>query len=535
MFAPGRGSYNHAKGSGNLHRSDSDLQASMPRPSPDFLSDEAGRLRVIEDYDPDALEDDPELNAIVKFAARLCNVPVAQVTLVEEERQRFLAREGIEERETPRSVSFCAHTMLQPDMLEVVDATQDPRFADNPLVQGDPFVRYYAGQPLVSVEGAPLGSICVVDLAPRENGLSEMQREGLQVLAQAVMRRLQSRREGLAATREIERSEARFRALADSMPDIAFSANHEGQFDYFNQRWHEYTGLTGIFDQEASQQVLHPDEYDGIMEHWAKCLASGKPYENENRLRRSDGTWRWVLVRALPVTINSSGRLRWFGTITDVDEAHKLSESRDMLAKELSHRIKNIFAVVTGLVSLQSRKAPEHKGFADQLIGTLHALGRAHDFVRPASGSTRESLLGLLDVLFAPYRTGTDDARIRVNGADASISPRAATPLALVFHELATNSAKYGALSVDEGHVDLAVTDKGTDILLRWTERGGPEPEESGETGFGSRMVEMAVTGQLQGSWERHFEKEGLVVELVLQKKAIAPSEESAELEPIQG
>ena len=513
---------------------DLSFDAPMPQPSPDFMSDEPARLHIIEDYDPDALEDDPELSAIVKFAAKLCDVPVAQVTLVEEERQRFLAREGIEERETPRSMSFCAHTMLQPDMLEVVDATQDPRFAENPLVKGDPYVRYYAGHPLVSVEGAPLGSICVVDLAPREGGLSELQREGLQVLAQAVMRRLQSRREGLAATREIERSEARFRALIDSMPDIAFSANQEGRFDYFNQRWHEYTGLTGEFDQETSRKVLHPDEYDRIMEHWGKSLASGTPYENENRLRRHDGEWRWVLIRAIPVPVNKSGRLRWFGTITDVDEAHKLSESRDTLAKELSHRIKNIFAVVTGLVSLQVRKAPEHKPFAEKLVETLHALGRAHDFVRPASGSTRESLLGLLDVLFAPYRTGADETRIRVHGSDTAIGQRAATPLALVFHELATNSAKYGALSVDEGHVELEVIDKGEDILLRWSERGGPEPEDTGETGFGSRMVEMAVTGQLQGSWDRRFEKSGLVVELDLQKKAIAPSEDSAELDAIR-
>ncbi|TIX49282.1 PAS domain S-box protein [Alteraurantiacibacter aquimixticola] len=492
----------------------------MREPAPEYTGDEA-RLRVLREFEAEALEDDPELQAIVNFAAQLCNAPVSVVSLVEGERQFFIARTGLEERETPREISFCTHALGQADMLEVPDATSDSRFADNPLVTGDPGIRYYAGQPLVSDEGAPLGTLCVIDTKAHAQPLTAFQREGLAVLAQAAMRRMSARREERAASREIARSEERFRALADSMPDMAFSANHEGKFDYFNERWKEFTGF-GTFDEEAGKRVLHPDEYDAIMERWGKAVANGEPYEQENRLRRADGEWRWMLIRALPANV-AEGRRRWFGTITDVDEAHKLSESRDMLAKELSHRIKNIFAVVSGLISLESRKQPEHAEFAAKVNETLRALGRAHDFVRPADGSTGESLLGLLDVLFAPYRDGEGSPRVAVDGDDGAIGHRAATPLALVFHELATNSAKYGALSTEEGRVSLTISAEGDALRLDWKEQGGPPPQDNGENGFGSRMVELAVTGQLQGKWERRFEGDGLAVSFDLPREAIAP------------
>ncbi len=497
-------------------------QAEMPLPSPEF-SDETKRLRVLEDFQAEALEDDPELSAIVNFAAKLCDVPASMVTLLDDQRQYFLARTGVDQRETPRNISFCTHALGRSDILEVTDAALDPRFADNPLVTGEPHVRYYAGHPLVSDEGAPLGTLCVIDLEPHAQQLTAFQREGLAVLAQAAMRRLRSRRQGLAATREIERSEARFRALADSMPDIAFSANQDGEFDYFNQRWQQFTGAPLPFSDEIGRKVLHPDDYQDIMDDWSEAIQSRHPYERENRLRRADGQYRWMLVRAIPVKTGVGDRVRWFGTMTDIDDAHKLSENRDMLAKELSHRIKNIFAVISGLISLQARKAPEHKDFANNLTETLRALGRAHDFVRPASGSTQESLKGLLLVVFSPYLDDKKEPRVLVRGEESTVSPAATTPLALIFHELATNSAKYGARSVDDGHVTLDIAEDTEQVRLLWQEHGGPTPQDNGNAGFGSRMVELAVTGQLQGSWERRFEAEGLVVELVLPKDAIAP------------
>src|SRR3990170_3286399 len=159
-----------------------------------------------------------------------------------DERQRFLANAGIEAKETPRDISFCAHAMLCDELMEVRDAAIDPRFAGNPMVTGEPHIRFYAGQPLKSEEGLPLGSLCVIDSAPRPQGLSEFQRDGLEVLAQAAMRRLRSRRNSTAARREQEERVAYLRSIVESIPAIAWAANPEGNFEYFNNRLVEFTG-----------------------------------------------------------------------------------------------------------------------------------------------------------------------------------------------------------------------------------------------------------------------------------------------------
>ncbi|MGX7896398.1 sensor histidine kinase [Tsuneonella sp. HG222] len=474
---------------------------------------EAERARVIASYGVDALVDDPELSAITRFAAHLCETPIALVSLVEETRQLFLARDGLDATETPRDTSFCAHAMLLGSAMVVTDAREDARFAQNPLVTGPPHIRFYAGQPLIAHDGTPLGSLCVIDSEPRPHGLTDLQRHGLEVLAASVMRRLRGQREELASAREHDANEARFRALADSIPDIAWSAGTDGRPNYFNRRWFEYVGVEQDDLSKSGVDFFHPDDYPTMRAAWEKSVADGTPFEHENRLLRHDGDYRWMISRAVPMRDADGQITQWFGTLTDIDETRRLSESRDLLAKELSHRIKNIFAVVAGLVSLSARSRPEHKPFADELTDTIRALGRAHDFVRSNEGGARDSLQGLLTELFAPYGTG-EAARVRISGHDCNVSNRAATPLALVFHELATNSAKYGALANPGGHVDLTLEDGGEQLHLHWVEHGGKVPLTDPEPGFGSRLVEMSITGQLGGSWERHFEPGGLVADL---------------------
>jgi len=500
---------------------DSSTGTGMPSTAAAYAG-EAARLRVLESFEPDALEDDPELQQIVRFAAHLCDVPVSQVTLVEELRQRFLVREGIEERETPRELSFCAHTLGTATLMEVRDASTDPRFAENPLVTGWPEVRFYAGQPLISDEGASLGTICVVDLKPRPEGLNEFQREGMAVLAQAVMRRLHARRANIRAQREIEEREARLRRMIDGVPQIAWSADDQGNFDYFNARWEMITGAPPPRLTEDWRPFIHPEDQDKAFSAWAEAFATGKQFDAEYRLLQADGGWCWVLCRACPVADDVGTARRWFGTITDIDEVHRLSESRDLLSKELAHRIKNIFAVVIGLTMLKARAAPEHMDFANEVTSALNSLASAHSFVRVSGGPLDENLHALLASLFHPYLDGRGESRVRVAGADCAIIARAATPLALVFHELATNSAKYGALSAPAGHVELEITEDGEKFSLVWREAGGPPVEDTGKRGFGSRLVEMAVKGQLQGSWTRTFAPDGLVVELTAPKAALA-------------
>jgi PAS domain S-box-containing protein len=484
--------------------------APAPRVDPEHL-------QIIASFAPDALEGDPELAAMTRFAAHLCETPVAAVTITGPERERFLVHHGSPLREISRDIAFCPHVMAGGTTMEVTDATADPRFADNPNVRGGPGIRFYAGQPLISTEGVAIGTLSVMDTVVRPGGLTKLQREGLEVLADAVMLRLRAHRKKLEVERESQAREEYLHILADSIPAIAWSATPEGHFDYFNKQMVEFTGQRD--DQTGS--AFHPDDWKKASALWEHSLKTGEIYEVEHRLCRHDGEYRWMISRALPVRDADGKIVRWFGTAVDIHDIYEASAGRELLAKELSHRIKNIFAVIAGLVSLSSRKHPEAKEFADDLTATIRALGRAHEFVRPGDKARSGNLRGLLEQLFAPYGTG-DGARVKVSGDDFPINSRMTTPLALVFHELATNSAKYGALATGEGTVSLKVADGSKAVKLVWRESGGKKVKKPARDGFGTRLVDMSVSGQLGGSWERRFDDDGLVVELKLPKATIA-------------
>ena len=160
-------------------------------------------------------------------------------------------------------------------------------------------------------------------------------------------------------------------------------------------------------------------------------------------------------------------------------------------------------------------RSPEFRPIADGVQRRIAALGRAHDFVRPQDRADGADLHGLLDKLFAPY-AGGDGARIRVSGGDMPVSDRAATPLALIFHELATNSVKYGALSWIEGHVELDIGEDGGELLFRWREVGGPETVAPARAsgGFGTTLVDFSVTRNLNGTIERRYPPSGAEVDV---------------------
>jgi GAF domain-containing protein len=156
------------------------------------VTDETARQRVLDSYRivdslPEAAYDD-----IVRLAATICDVPIALVTLLDRDRQWFKSKIGMEAAGTPRDIAFCDHAIREPAKLfEVEDATRDDRFRANPLVTGDENIRFYAGMPLVTPEGAAIGTVCVIDHAPR--GLDARQRDALAALARLTMNLLDAR------------------------------------------------------------------------------------------------------------------------------------------------------------------------------------------------------------------------------------------------------------------------------------------------------------------------------------------------------
>ncbi|MBR0926626.1 PAS domain-containing protein [Bradyrhizobium diazoefficiens] len=479
------------------------------------------RTEILDALELEGLSDEAGFGELTRFTAALCEAPICLVSVVGETMQRFVAKHGLDVSETPRESSFCAHAMLGSDLMVVPDATRDPRFAGNPLVTGDPFIRFYAGAPLQTQDGFPLGSLCVIDRVPRP-GLTPLQEQGLRVMAAQVVgamgyRKTTKRQQAseAIAKQALSETEQKFRILADTMPQMVWSTLPDGHHDYYNARWYEFTGVPeGSTDGEGWNGMFHPDDQDKAWERWRHSLRTGEPYEIEYRLRNAEGNYRWTLGRALPIRDADGNITRWFGTCTDIHEQKLLMEQREMISQELSHRIKNIFSVINGLIGLSTRTHPELKGLADELRSRIMSLGKAHDFVRPHSAcsqptSNQATLKGLLEQLLSAYQS--EAKRILITGDDFRIDDRSATPLALSFHELATNAAKYGALSMLDGRVAVDVSEVGDDVVVAWTESGGPQIKSAPAVeGFGSRLITLSMSSQLGGKMSYDWNPEGL-------------------------
>jgi PAS domain S-box-containing protein len=365
-----------------------------------------------------------------------------------------------------------------------------------------------------------MGALCVIDPHKR-TGVTQLQRQGLKVLAANVMSLLTLRRTNAEARRELVDTDARFRVLADAMPQMVWSTRSDGYHDYYNARWYEFTGMPpGSTDGEAWNGMFHSEDQERAWSLWHHSLRTGDPYEIEYRLRNAAGEYRWTLGRALPIRAEDGRITRWFGTCTDIHDSRMLLEQREVVSHELSHRIKNIFSIISGLITFTTRFHPEMKAGAEALRDRVLALGRAHNFIGPDGVATGQaaglnSLHRLLDELLAPYRSHGDQ-RIIVAGEDIRVDDRSATPFALLFHELATNAAKYGALSLADGTVTVRTHLDGTSAFISWEENGGPNVASPDHDGFGSKLIELSIVRQMGGIIERDWRPEGLVLRVTI-------------------
>lgn len=339
----------------------------------------------------------------------------------------------------------------------------------------------------------------------------------------------------IAARNALRESDARFNTLADALPHMVWSTLPDGDHDYFNQRWYEFTGVpAGSTDGEGWNGVFHPDDQGRAWAVWRHSLATGEPYEIEYRLRHHSGEYRWTLGRATPVRGAEGQIIRWIGTCTDIHAAKRQTEQIEVLSRELSHRIKNIFAVIGSLISMSARQAPEHREFAGRIRQRIGALGRAHEFVRPHSEESRQpgvdtTFHALVAEILSPY-PAHDEGRIEIGGEDELVDDRSATPLALLIHELATNATKYGSLSNEQGKVHISTHVEGENYILEWEEAGGPpitgEPQKAG---FGTALTEISIRDQLGGELRRDWAVQGLRVRVSVPCRNLRRRQASAE------
>jgi two-component sensor histidine kinase len=268
---------------------------------------------------------------------------------------------------------------------------------------------------------------------------------------------------------------------------------------------------------------IHPADRDRVRDAFSATRSVAGSYEIDFRICLGDQV-RWISARGQGADAGIADRVM-FGIFLDVTGRKQAEEGNELLAGEMSHRVKNLLAIATGLTQITGRSASSVSGMTGELMKRLTALGRAHDVIRPLPGQQgKAALLGdLLTVLLAPYdETAAFSGRMRVAVARMGVGEQTATALAMVVHELATNSVKYGALSSAEGFLDISSKTDGDYIDVTWAETGGPSiDEEPVLEGFGSQLIARSVSGQLGGELIYDWQESGLVVTIRMRQNRL--------------
>lgn len=321
---------------------------------------------------------------LTRLAANALDTNIALVSFIDQDRQWFKSKQGLDRKETPRDIAFCAHAIQSKDVMVVADAKLDARFLNNPLVTGDPNLRFYAGAPLITKDGHALGTLCVLDDKPREDFGPDQQ----QILA-----------------------------------DIAASVMTE-------------------IEADAQEQII--------------------------------------------------------------DELNVVNE-------ELQHRMGNMYAHVSSLISIMSRTGVEGDDFAERLHERVAVLAETQALI--ASNKFESALLSdIFETTIAPFVTPESRRQLRVSfSEDIEVSARGAFTMTLMLNELVTNAVKHGALKDEDGTVSFSWVADGDVIKMAWREKANLASDIMiNHKGFGSQILTRIVPLDLQGEGHHEVGKKGL-------------------------
>ena len=370
-------------------------------------ANETQRLKVLRSLDLLDTEAESEFDELTTLAAQICNVPVALVSLVDENRQWFKSKVGLEVDETGREVAFCAHSILKPnEIMEISDARQDKRFADNPLVTEDPKIRFYAGAPLTTSSGYTLGTLCVVDYSPRT--LSDSQKKALEILRLLVVRQIELRNsyralknlQGMLSAKNIQleteieksaisleqemglriESEILSRRILDMALDAVISVDQAGKVIYWNPRAELIFGYSAPYAQGKSilELVVEPREHSAIegrlKQFINKDIKSIKADRFEMLAVRVDG--QRIPIEVAVIALKRYGEYVFTGFVRDLTERDKYIEELRVSAITFNSQEgiviadgeANILRVNKAFVDITGYSAEEVVGRSPQLL-----------------------------------------------------------------------------------------------------------------------------------------------------------------------
>ena len=306
--------------------------------------------------------------------------------------------------------------------------------------------------------------------------------------------------------------EQQFRTLANSIPQLAWMADPDGCVFWYNERWYDYTGTTPEQMEGWGWQKQHdPDVLPEVMERFNASLASGEPFDMTFPLKGADGVFRPFLTRMVPIR-DGKGRIgRWFGTNTDITAQKEHEAHLNFVMRELSHRSKNLLAVVQAMARQTMQHSGDFDDFEGRFMGRLHGLARSHD-VLVRQDWAGAAIRDLVAAQMAPF-VREDGVNLDLAGPELILKPDAVQNLGFALFELATNAVKYGALASPKGKVtirwELLEADGERRVRFTWSERGGPQVKAPERKGFGTVVIERFMAAAFGGKVESAFAAEG--------------------------
>ncbi len=462
------------------------------------------------------------MKALADAALALCRAGSAGLSLLEKEDEdrrfhwravagRWAPHLG---RGTPRDFSPCGTAVDRNTAVLFSHPERDfPYFGEiGPPLEEGLLIPFHA-------DGKAVGTIWVASHDERHRFDSEDLRvmTSLGAFASIAYQTMQS----LAVKTKTNQDLQHFAALVESSDDAIVSKNLDGIITTWNRGAQRIFGYTAEEAVGRPVTILFPPELQEQENEILARIRRGEHIEHYETIRRhKDGTLIDISLTVSPIK-DAAGKVVGASKIArDIRDRRLLQEQQQLLIKEMSHRIRNLFTVTNSVVGLSARYAKTPGDVVSAVQSRLGALTRAHDLTRPGLIETEDqrsretTLHTLIEAILAPYRSD-ERAGLIVGGIDAPIAGNAVTGFALVLHEFATNAAKYGSLSSPEGVVRIDCSKEGDDLVLTWREQGGPPLDgQPDHQGFGSMLTSRIIAGHLGGRHSSDWRPEGLVVRI---------------------
>ncbi|HEY8616495.1 HWE histidine kinase domain-containing protein [Phenylobacterium sp.] len=434
----------------------------------------------------------------------------------------------------PRNTAVFHPTFVGEAVVRSEDITQDPRYGKNPPYHGMPKghlpVRSYLAASVVSNAGEVLGGLFFGHSATGMFG-----------------QRLEALMDGLAAQAAVAFENVRLAAAARRDATAEFATRERLQFALnagrlgsweldVETRAYEASDLCKAnygraphetFTYEDLLAAIHPEDRERMRAAIEAAIRTGAEYDIEYRVLHPSGDVRWVHARGRAAqTADEGGVRRMAGVSLDVTERKRAEERQRLLLNELNHRVKNTLATVQSIASQTLRSTIDGHAFRDAFESRLLALSQTHNLLTDRSWEAAS----LRDILMLELKPHAGGDRFRLDSdRDVRLTPKAAVALGMAIHELATNAVKYGSLSASGGRVSVrsrvTASSVGRALVLEWIESGGPPVEKPKRRGFGGRLLEQGLAGELSGQVLLDYRPEGLFCRIELPMHALEPTE----------